>query len=174
MLVCFAQGFLPEVKVRPGRSLHNTGGAALLLLLGQSGVVHLPYNLSEQLIHHALTLGRGLYEGTAPLLCKGTAIRTRDLPLWLQVYLIPHQDQRHLLKALHTNDLVPHWSDVLQGMEIRVRSSNVEDNTQFKRNEHCEETEVATNLFFCIVMYCIECNRSLKRKNVGAGTWFCP
>lgn len=56
------QGILPggvagETVVRPGHSLDHTGRAALLLLLGQSGIVHLPHNLSEELVHHGLTLG---------------------------------------------------------------------------------------------------------------------
>ena len=65
-------GWYPSPRL--SHSLHHTGSAALLLLLWQRGIVHLPDYLSEQLIHHGLALGRSLDEGAAPFLGQGPAV----------------------------------------------------------------------------------------------------
>lgn len=118
-MLCYAQKhYVPvECAVRPGTSLHHTRRATLLLFLRQSGIVHLPDNLSKELVHHGLAFSRGLNEGAAPLLRQGAAVGPGDLPLGFQVHLIAHQDEGNLLEAFHPDYLVTHRSDVLAGTD---------------------------------------------------------
>lgn len=109
----------------PFSSLYHTGCAALLLLLGQRGIIHLADDLCKQLVHHSLAFGRSFYKRTAPFLSQSSSIWPGHLTLRFQVDFVSNQNQWHLLKALHSHYLVTHWSNVLEdkGEDVSEASS---------------------------------------------------
>lgn len=58
---------VPGTPPSPGL-LYIARGAAGVVLVWLSGVVHLPNDLGEQFVYHSFALSRGLHERAAPLL----------------------------------------------------------------------------------------------------------
>lgn len=103
-----------NLNARTSSSLHHTGCATLLLFLWQCGIIHLTDNFCKQLVHHCLAFGRGLNKGAAPLLRQSSSVRSGHLAFRFKVDFVSNENQRHLLEALHSHYLVPHWSNVLE------------------------------------------------------------
>lgn len=64
-------------------------------------------SLCSYLVHIGTSLGRGLHIAHTPLISTHLRLIGRHLPTVLQVRLVPHEEEGHVLIFLHSEDLLP-------------------------------------------------------------------